>query len=127
MKGLLATLIIGSGAILISTSVTAQETNSISPSRNLEGNYKVEFNGDFKTLVFDEQGNLIGINNSGEMGQGGSPPGEWTGYTQTDINYAINGEGQGDKPEGSTLELAPEQRAELENSSSPNGVVFSRF
>ena len=48
-------------------------------------------------------------------------------YTQEEINYLINGEGQGDKLEGSTLELTPEQRAELENSSSPNGVVFSRF
>ncbi len=120
MKGLLATLIIGSGAILMSTSVMAQETNSISPSQNLEGNYKVEFNGDFKTLVFDEQENLIGVNNDGKLGQGGSPPDPWQGYTPEGISDAT-------KLEGSTLKLTPEQRAELDNNSSPNRLIFSQF
>lgn len=115
MKGLLATLITVSGAILMSTSVTAQETNSLSSSeilRPIQGQECSEYLSSCLPNI------------------GGEKPGsleERVKYTQEEINYLINGEGRGHKPEGSTLQLTPGQRAEIENSSSPNGLVFSRF
>lgn len=115
MKGLLATLITVSGAILISTSVTAQETNSISPSEVLRPIQGRECSGYLSSCL---------------PNIGGDKPGsleERVKYTQEEINYLINGEGKGDRSEGSTLQLTPDQKAELENSSSPNRLIFGRF
>lgn len=120
-KGILTILIATSGVILLEASVNAQENQSLSPSRHLEGVEGISFNGDWKTLSFDEEGNPHVI------GTGGEFPGEFE-YTQGGINDLLHGEGRGDELEGSSLVLPSEEKDEInEGLSSPGSLRLREF
>lgn len=111
MKGLLTTAISFSTLLLLGSSVNAQQTTPLRSAESLQAIPGVEC-GEYLSGCFPDN-----------TGDDFEPIEERVKYTQEELNYIMTG----DTEESATIQLNPDQKAESENFSSPNGLVLIRF